>query len=994
MRRYINLEFFNKEGISCNFEYNDELEKWTGAMYLKRVSAGLFETEHVFIYEKLSYNNIETFAKPHIYQYDTSQNVYFEWTENRSKAISLFSVENDAILKKESLTIPFDTSSSDVIDEDAEIIITSNIDESYISINVCIDSDSEGIYRRTLLIKDLNDSHIIAEIDFYGEVIGEDERLKVLCNNLGYFISPEDERIFTGSDIDEEKIDFILLNRKRKEILLEGSNIFPFIGSYKGLINAINYFGFDDLKVREYWLNINLESTNYGKYKQNEILSVFDSSVDLSTPLVDTRNHRKTNNIALVYQINKADFDDLTKYDLPEIEETYQYTVEEVLIKLFALKRKLKKTFLPFNINIKDIIGEATFFSKINKTYIPSESTKTNLEIGVSPKINLLSNNDYIIDLRDEDELFGQYELLTGFDRDMTAGNNIYTGDDLADYLLALFRDYYPHINTIEELPDKPDIPIGCPIILKNDTFSLTYEDLNIAYRDIENNRGIIVDMVCSEVYNGYTYTIEETISGTSIVYVATAIDTKEDIIDNLYNLFLAQTDLPWPIFTPSIIDKDGLPALRIEMKNINSDKLKADFKSYSTNTLDADSNFLTNYVVSLSNSYTYETIGNRNFYELEWEVTHSEMPEKFSSKIRGDINYYETISFVLPIAGKYNVTLRLFDTNNRMSIRTIENFIDVKVKNVDFIGAYKRVCDEFSTILSLKDSKYSENKITSYNPLVYNDTQIGQCQMTYKTLSMVDLLPNLNYENYYLYSLGNFRPDLSINFPGPGTYQSVGDDVTYTDMKYLTYKMVNVSGDTPASFDITEINIGGLIQVTDFINGAMGRHIFTTNDLKDAADELNSNSDPIISKYVYNYIDNDEGHFLNQNSYIHAAGKFFGKNCDIEKIDVENIVVENIQNSRDYSFDMATTQILDSFKDFKGAVYILFSSDNSKLPGKKNYTWLVQNLIDDTFNDLYFYGKDFGYLFHKKGKYRITLEIEDANDNKKSISKNALIIS
>ena len=31
--------------------------------------------------------------------------------------------------------------------------------------------------------------------------------------------------------------------------MLEGSNIYPFIGAYKGLINAIKFFGYDTLKA-------------------------------------------------------------------------------------------------------------------------------------------------------------------------------------------------------------------------------------------------------------------------------------------------------------------------------------------------------------------------------------------------------------------------------------------------------------------------------------------------------------------------------------------------------------------------------------------------------------------------------------------------------------------------------------------------------------------------------------------------------------------------
>ena len=46
-------------------------------------------------------------------------------------------------------------------------------------------------------------------------------------------------------------------------MLLEYSNIFPYLGSYKALINVIKFFGYQNLRMKEYWLNI-----KNGKYKK------------------------------------------------------------------------------------------------------------------------------------------------------------------------------------------------------------------------------------------------------------------------------------------------------------------------------------------------------------------------------------------------------------------------------------------------------------------------------------------------------------------------------------------------------------------------------------------------------------------------------------------------------------------------------------------------------------------------------------------------------
>ena len=57
-------------------------------------------------------------------------------------------------------------------------------------------------------------------------------------------------------DINEALPDWIKLNTKRKELLLEFSNIFPYTGAYKALINILKYFGYDQVTLKEYWLKV------------------------------------------------------------------------------------------------------------------------------------------------------------------------------------------------------------------------------------------------------------------------------------------------------------------------------------------------------------------------------------------------------------------------------------------------------------------------------------------------------------------------------------------------------------------------------------------------------------------------------------------------------------------------------------------------------------------------------------------------------------------
>jgi hypothetical protein len=42
--------------------------------------------------------------------------------------------------------------------------------------------------------------------------------------------------------------------------------IYPYIGSYKSIINAINFFGYNDLQLNEYYKDVNINSVNFQNY--------------------------------------------------------------------------------------------------------------------------------------------------------------------------------------------------------------------------------------------------------------------------------------------------------------------------------------------------------------------------------------------------------------------------------------------------------------------------------------------------------------------------------------------------------------------------------------------------------------------------------------------------------------------------------------------------------------------------------------------------------
>jgi hypothetical protein len=193
-----------------------------------------------------------------------------------------------------------------------------------------------------------------AKIQIYGETENEDERFKVMLNNLGIQINPEDEFIFKESDVSEFGIDYIRLNAKRKEMLSVYPDIWNYIGAYKSLINAINFFGYNDLQLYEYYRNINPSSSLYHKLRRTLIKDIFDNTIEGWTemdPYADTYeqgNWKKTNLFNLTYQITDEEGNYVNMYSL-----------EDVQYKLTGLKRWLKRNILPLSTNIVDITGVA-----------------------------------------------------------------------------------------------------------------------------------------------------------------------------------------------------------------------------------------------------------------------------------------------------------------------------------------------------------------------------------------------------------------------------------------------------------------------------------------------------------------------------------------------------------------------------------------------------------------------------------------------------------
>ena len=972
MNRWEHLYFFDKNGKYYNFEYDSANDMWTGDIYLPEVSVGLFEVGQLFILQKFidTTTNTFKFGFPHSYVEGTTGitgatggcDWLVSWETTDPSDILLFQFDLDydtgtqtsleienagpPIEKYDTIDIPLEYDPTQTVDGNG-YVNTSDITSEAIQINFAINSEEENTFKRTLIIEDECTGTTVAKFVIYAETIGEDERLRVMTNNLGYNIALSDSSIFRDTNIYEQFPDFIEINRKRKEIMLEGHNIYPFIGSYKGLINAINYFGYNNLQVKEFWRNVNSSSPNYGKYIQSSPIKIFDPTVsynDLSITLPN-KNFRKTNLFSLVYKINQVVDGKYDIEDLPITEEVFDYTIEEVLIKLFGLKNKLEKEFLPLNARIKDITGEADFFGLLEVTNTLSRNDKRNISAGIAADFKVSPEGcNYLEDLRTFASFCLQEEAEVGeaiinfcnayiaplmnggtgssgaSKRNLLLGpyndgdplppppigpdvNNILgspyggqnlTVNDIADVYLAYFTRYAPNLKNIGDvedgwsslyLPDKPGIPVGALTVLENTSFNnLTWNNIDVTWDQISNaNRFHTYDLDPQGAIPGDIYKIFDPVSETEAVYTVQAGDTDTDIRDQLYNQLVSlRTSFVDPwIFWD--ISKENLPTEGDVIRIFGDGTERIELSV--TTSLGALFRKI-DYPGELL--YTWDSIQRGNFSEIEWTIykDKTDVSPAFYYNIRGPIAGYNRLPITLPYVGNYSVEMRLYDLYNNISSLVKTDEICIDAKEVEYSGWYQARKAEYTWN---GEGKWKWNDYGSmWNlPIEPSVKWNEETPSLYESLDRVNAILNtFGLGVSPNFQLLNYQDDGKASFMGPYFWNNITEG-TWSDSYHLWWDVTAVTGDTPAFFQFKEIQPDSYLKIIDK-KGNVGEHYFspTTTTLAQAASQLNLSTNPIINKYVYNVVYDAS----NNQKFIQAVARYFGNYGDWTFVDIVDV--------------------------------------------------------------------------------------------------------
>jgi hypothetical protein len=575
MLKYQNLKFFNGNSGELDFYYDQDEQYWSGVVYLPKVSAGLYETANLFIFEEVMGDNgaIE-WIRPIAENNSTTFRFKFFDEEGSSDAIFIYDavidsngqyeiqikdyadIDPNLISANQGISLYTESNSSaGNVTKSVEYKTVGNqhpYEKDAIHFSVAINSSEEKHHTRLLNIYEVIngvEGEVFAAIRFYGETVEEDERLKVLLSNMGLSINEEDTIIFKESDVNELSTDWQIINNKRKELLLEAHNIAPFIGTYKALLNAIKFYGYDNLTMKEYWLNINEQSENFGKLKaiaipnQNEKGFLIEKADRVELP---SSNLKKTSRFSLHYRINEptGKFNEL---DLPLTQETSVFSPDEILIKLYGLKKKLQKEYLPLQAKIVDITGEADFFSQFKQNIWNNQQTIKVQSSGVETEFQIFPERQlFIEDLRLINYSFNQSYCET---------NPSVAIEDIHGF----YGSYYnQELNTF---PTLSPTPIGCPIVLNItslpqdwDSADFTWNDADLAANDYTGMNATLVTMDNwwhRGVYeaewivsgpNNYYYSVRKSVDDLMSMPLVLPYSGSYDVTLNLYDLYNARS--------------------------------------------------------------------------------------------------------------------------------------------------------------------------------------------------------------------------------------------------------------------------------------------------------------------------------------------------------------------------------------------------------------------------------------------------------------------
>lgn len=403
----------------------------------------------------------------------------------------------------------------------------------YVNIGSC--SESEGEFIENIKID--NEIFEIAA-DFHGQ----DESLEILLHNQGVTLPKDIIRSLYDTNIHEKYIDWVVLNRKYKELLLNIMDIVYKKGSYKSLVSSLGWFEYGDMvKLNEYWSDSSLHTLH-----QKDISTIY-------TPMIEEmmKMYMKTTFISLEYMLDEYDFEYITdnngevvdkifKYDRDGIDLTVpilkdineiqrKWSINDIALKMTLLGNYFSTYFMPIHMDL--------LFSSIeNLVFTTPAKCKTAYS-------NIRVEDSYIGDdlsiILDEEPL-SQYVIgdinnaSIKFDDANAFGyfvkNPAKNGTDINDNP-SLYCSTGAVINLpIRVISKRVPIPVITPVIVDDKKVFIKEGGTRVVKLDIIAES---IEYQKKDVYKKYTYINDNNKEDTKYIKVGTRNSTGEIIYDN-----------------------------------------------------------------------------------------------------------------------------------------------------------------------------------------------------------------------------------------------------------------------------------------------------------------------------------------------------------------------------------------------------------------------------------------------------------------------------
>ncbi len=637
--------------------------------------------------------------------------------------------------------------------------------------NIGFCAKEEGVYEEQMFIclledfnpNDPNSGNIypIGAINLQAEAVGEDERYRTLFQNFGVPDPIKYQEVFANTSLEEGKIDYVKLNENSKKLFLSYSEIFSYLGTYKALVNAVNVLGYTDIFFKEWYKEIGKTVPNQG-YITYDMTYQSDGNANIinNIPIEERVSLKKLNWISMVYRINK-ELNDLPEdqWGFPQIKEVYDYNNEEIIVKLYSLKKWLEKYIIGLNCKIVDVSGEGIYFEryKIDSYGTFQQIYDWNNQKNLIPYIPTLVKNGDILD----------YTLIdSSADIYVSVGTNTAgTIEDYKNYTLEAFSDGYIDSDNIYHQgvssdPDDVYAFVGRTFACLNE-FE-TYELKASSYGE--------------EFLFGPEYLSEDS-AGIRIA------DNR--IFFNPFDLLTKQKQSAFTL----------LPFIQIERANIR--KIESNWNNsvkYRINPVLTDDSAESYVIKDLETGNTFETNDYLMLIPPTYEdcSTYTEITSFHGTTVKKDVYYIPTYEPDVPdgteptyILNKNNRTYGLrYSSNNVMDIP----MFSIIGYEVDGSANFINVSNEY--FLEILDGKMLFNDIENNRKLILNfnyDDNSGEQEVKVNMIYTSDEFGIVKYKDET--DVSNFIPGNNYGLFILKYFNDPDSAITYTDVHKINVK-------------------------------------------------------------------------------------------------------------------------------------------------------------------------------------------------------------